>query len=470
MTQRNQSIDALRGFAILAMILSGSISYGDTLPAWMYHAQVPPPAHRFIETIPGITWVDLVFPFFLFSMGAAIPLALNKKVAEEISFLSILWIAARRLLQLAFFALFTEHMKAWVIAGTPTSGEYLLSVAAFVLLFFQLFSNKTEKYKNMFIGFKLAAYLIAIALLFFLKFNGNGFMFTKSDIIIIVLANMAFFGTITWWLTKKQVWVRLGLLPIIMAVFLAAKEPGASWTKDLFNFSQIGKIQFDWLYRFYFLKYLFIVIPGTLAGDWFLQFKRADGKSDGNKNYLMTIGLLAFVVVITNTIFLFSRQLIVNLIVTGILIMTIHFLIKRAGQANFQLCYRFFCAGAYLLILGLFFEAYEGGIKKDHSTYSYYFVTSGLAFFMLIGFSSCSLSKFGSGINNYLSLNGRNPMVAYVAGSLLLTPLLHLTGAISILDSMNANAITGFLKGVIFTGIVSVITIFFTKRGWFWKT
>jgi hypothetical protein len=35
---------------------------------------------------------------------------------------------------------------------------------------------------------------------------------------------------------------------------------------------------------------------------------------------------------------------------------------------------------------------------------------------------------------------------------------------------MNANAGLGFLKGILFTGIVSFITIGFTKKGWFWKT
>jgi uncharacterized membrane protein YeiB len=56
MQQRNQSLDALRGFAILTMILSGSIAFGDVLPAWMYHAQVPPPLHKFNEAVVGITW------------------------------------------------------------------------------------------------------------------------------------------------------------------------------------------------------------------------------------------------------------------------------------------------------------------------------------------------------------------------------------------------------------------------------
>ena len=141
-----------------------------------------------------------------------------------------------------------------------------------------------------------------------------------------------------------------------------------------------------------------------------------------------------------------------------------------SAKENNKLMMHFFTAGAYLLLLGLCFEAYEAGIKKDHSTYSYYFVTGGLAFFMLIGFNGIALNKLGTGINNFLSLNGRNPMVAYITGNLLLQPILHLTGANSLFESMNVNPILGFLKGVLFTGIVSLITILFTKKGWFWKT
>jgi predicted acyltransferase len=174
--------------------------------------------------------------------------------------------------------------------------------------------------------------------------------------------------------------------------------------------------------------------------------------------------------VVSNTILLFERYLFLNVIISAAIITTIYFLIKKLVKENNQLIFHFFTAGAYLLLLGLFFEAYEGGIKKDLSTYSYYFVTSGLAFFMLIGFNGLALGKFGSTINNYLSLNGRNPMVAYIAGNLLLQPILHITKANLLLDMMNVNPFLGFLKGVLFTGIVSLITILFTRRGWFWKS
>lgn len=62
MDDRSCALDALRGYAIVTMVLSGAVVYG-VLPGWMYHAQVPPPTHVFNPAAPGITWVDLVFPF-----------------------------------------------------------------------------------------------------------------------------------------------------------------------------------------------------------------------------------------------------------------------------------------------------------------------------------------------------------------------------------------------------------------------
>lgn len=41
--RRASSLDALRGYAILTMVLSATVVYG-ILPAWMYHMQEPPPA------------------------------------------------------------------------------------------------------------------------------------------------------------------------------------------------------------------------------------------------------------------------------------------------------------------------------------------------------------------------------------------------------------------------------------------
>ena len=222
------------------------------------------------------------------------------------------------------------------------------------------------------------------------------------------------------------------------------------------------------MYKFYYLKYLFIILPGTVAGEWLLQAAKETGKPAAGP-LLPVIALLCFGLVGCNVALLFGRLLVLNLAVTTGMGILVYYLLKKAG-AHKGLLYRFWQAGFYLLLLGLFFEAYEGGIKKDSSTYSYYFVTSGLAFFMLIGFYGLGRLRWGAALNHYLSLNGRNPMVAYTAGNLVLIPLLHLTGAIALLNTLNTNAWLGLLRGVLFTGVVSLITIFFTRRKWFWKT
>jgi predicted acyltransferase len=472
MQQRNESLDALRGFAILTMLLSGAIAYGNVLPAWMFHAQVPPPLHKFDPSIPGITWVDLVFPFFLFSMGAAIPLSLKKQIEANKSFLPVLWIAFKRFLLLAFFALFTQHMKAWVIAEQPTASDHLLSMFAFVLLFFQFYENKNEKLKTAFLIGRITAFAAAIILLWQLPFwNGKGFDFYKSDIIILVLANMALFGTIIYYSTADKPLLRIGILPFLMAVFLAAKEPSNGWAKELFNFNSIGEWKFDWLYKFYFLKYLFIIIPGTFAGEMMLQnmkqysSERKEPAGKATENILAVTGVI---LIFLNLYGLFTRMLLLNMIVSVSICGFLFYVVRHLATTN--LYKQLLQAGIYLLLLGLCFDAYEGGIKKDPSTYSYYFVTSGLAFFALIIFSVMSKRTFISSIAGYFSLNGKNPMLAYVAGNLLLLPLLQLSNTKQYWDAMNQNFFMGLMKGVLFTTVVSMITIFFVKRKWFWKT
>lgn len=62
MNNRALALDALRGYAIITMVLSATI-VTHVLPGWMSHAQTPPPDHVFNPLLPVITWVDLVFPF-----------------------------------------------------------------------------------------------------------------------------------------------------------------------------------------------------------------------------------------------------------------------------------------------------------------------------------------------------------------------------------------------------------------------
>ncbi len=70
-TGRLASIDAIRGFTILAMIFVNDVAGVRGAPAWMKHIQ---PA-----SADGMTFVDVVFPAFLFIVGMSIPFALERR-------------------------------------------------------------------------------------------------------------------------------------------------------------------------------------------------------------------------------------------------------------------------------------------------------------------------------------------------------------------------------------------------------
>ncbi len=457
--QRFLSLDSLRGLAILLMVLSGSIAFGGVLPAWMYHAQVPPPTHTFNPAVAGITWVDLVFPFFLFSMGAAFPLALNKKVAQRGVIITGLEVFKRYVL-LIFFAIFIYHARAWVMASPAGLLENLLSIGCFLLLF-AMFAKTTFESDRFSIIRQVLGFVIAIAFLFLFPFKDGGFNPNKSDIIIVVLANMALFGAVIWLFTKDKPWLRVAVLPIIMGIFLSGKVAD-SWTSAVFNWSPI-----PWAYTFYYLKYLFIIIPGTFAGDWLLKAKQTNLTLKANKKTLI-IAVLCVLLVVLNTTFLFTRQISTNLIITVYTAIVVLFLAKRT---QLPVVYQnFIYLGIFLLITGLVFEPYEGGIKKDPSTYSYYFVCGGMAVLVLFSFMLFEAGGYFKLLFKALAQVGQNPMIAYTAGSLCVLPLLKISEFEKTLNLLNSSAWGGFLKGLIFTTIVATIAWFFTKKRIFWKT
>ena len=132
MNNRALSLDALRGYAILTMVLSATIVYG-ILPGWMYHAQVPPPDHAFNPNLPGLTWVDMVFPSFLFAMGAALPFSVGKRLRKGASKLSLALNALWRGMKLTFFAILIQHFYPYMTGGDLHS--QLLAIFCFALLF-----------------------------------------------------------------------------------------------------------------------------------------------------------------------------------------------------------------------------------------------------------------------------------------------------------------------------------------------
>ncbi|EGJ99260.1 DUF5009 domain-containing protein [Dysgonomonas gadei] len=469
MDDRSCALDALRGYAIVTMVLSGAVVYG-VLPGWMYHAQVPPPTHVFNPAAPGITWVDLVFPFFLFAMGSAFPFSIRKRLERGESKLKLIYDALKRSIQLTFFAIFIRHFYPYVLSNPEDARAWGLSLLCFVLLFpmFMRIPLKMPAWAHT--AIKLSAYGIALVLLLTVDYaDGRKFDPHFSNIIILILANMALFGSLIYIFTiKSKVW-RIAVLPFIMAVFLG-KDAEGSFVSEIYNFTPLA-----WMYKFEYLKYLFIVLPGSIAGEYLMEWmnarKRIEQKPDvKEQNVSYQILFISVILIIVNLCCLYNRWLLVNLFINAALIAYGYFILRKNATVNEQLWKNLFTTGSYLVLLGLFFEAYQDGIKKDPSTYSYYFLTSGLAFMAMIAFHViCDYCKCRHS-TSFLVMSGQNPMIAYVATGLFTVPLLSLTSIYSVFDFFQHNAWLGFLQGVILTAIAVLVTMFFTKIKWFWRT
>lgn len=110
---------------------------------------------------------------------------------------------------------------------------------------------------------------------------------------------MALFGTLIWWFTRNNQIARLAILPFIMAL-LTGKMPN-TWNEWLFTLTPEAGI-----YRFYFLKYLFIFIPGTIAGDWLLKYQDFSVEEIKTNRLIKLIAAILLSVIVTNVIFIYT--------------------------------------------------------------------------------------------------------------------------------------------------------------------
>lgn len=470
-TKRALALDALRGFAILTMILSGQIPFHtNTLPGWMYHAQIPPPDHKWIPTLAGITWVDLVFPFFLFAMGAAFPLALSRRLEANIPKWKISLSILERGFLLGFFALYVQAIRPYVISKSPTTETFLIALFAFFICFpiYSQLPRNWNLWVRVFI--RLAGWVSAFLILFNLKYpDGSGFSLYRSDIIIVVLTNMAVFGSFVWLFTQSNLLMRLGLLGILLAIRLSNMPVQIEgWVSQIWNFTPI-----PWMYKLYYLQYLFIVIPGMIAGDillkWMKKKDEANTQMWSNTHYIF-IAFLMFFFVFELLVGLYNRWLVETTILTFVLLLITYFLMKNPVTSTEKLYQELFFWAIYWIVLGLFFEPYEGGIKKDKATVSYYFVTSGLAICTII-FFSIIIDVFKKGKWVSLLVNsGQNPMIAYAGINNFIIPILSLTGLMKLLNMISVTPWLGFLKGLIITILLSIFVSLCTKLKVFWRT
>ena len=137
-TDRVLAIDAFRGLTILVMIFVNTLSGVHGIPAWAEHMP---------GDVDGMTFVDVVFPAFLFIVGMSIPFALAQREAKGDTPLQVWKHVALRALGLIVLGVFMVNAEDGYNEAAMGMSIYLWSllfyVCAMLVWSVYRFENKT---------------------------------------------------------------------------------------------------------------------------------------------------------------------------------------------------------------------------------------------------------------------------------------------------------------------------------------
>jgi predicted acyltransferase len=507
--RRALSLDAMRGLAVLGMVLSGLVPFkNNTLPAWMYHAQTPPPTHVYDASIVGMTWVDLVFPLFLFALGAAIPLALGPKVAAGASKVRLVLGALMRGGLLLFFALYVQHLRPNVLTEVYGNWAYGMSIGAFLLMF-PVFARLPRRWPGFArFAIRAAGWAGAVALLATLRYpDGSGFTVHRHDIIIVILANVAVSTALVWLWFPFSYSGRLCIMAVVLTCHLARQY--SPWGQPVTNLDFLRPVMGDkifegliWACSPTYQKYLLIALPGTIAGDvlatWLRPATQRLSFSIQNSRWreLSLVRCLGLAIVcaalVVGTVVGFSLNDWLTTVGMGVAVSGIGFMLLYSPPARKRLrnapglrgqprvsalLFRaLFTWGMIWLVIGLALYPYQGGIRKDPATLSYLFVTAGLGYLVLLVFAVITEAMHRPGPLFLLIDNGQNPMIAYVASAMVIVPLLQLVpvgGGLSLLEWLSVatpTPWTAFGKAVAIMLLAAMLVSVITRLRIYWRT
>jgi len=459
--KRAFSVDALRGL-FLVLMTAGFTIRGTDLPLWMYHRQMPPPDFGVVP-IAGIAWRDLAYGAFLFTMAAAFPLTLSKRVAAGETELAIVFAAIRRYALLLLFALLIGHANNYFTGYTQTTRA--LAIAGFGIMALIFTRRRSDWDETRFRIARTAGWVLGVAFLALSPLlYGETFSFTRIDDIISGLAFAALFGSVIWYFTRENLVARLGVLAAVAALHLGAS--GEGWLQAWWHSSPL-----PWAFVPSRLFLLTIVIPGTIAGDLVLRWMRSREAMAGSAWSPARMGVLAAVAAAFTPLLvagLYARsvqattQLSVAMIIAGL------FLTARPATPTERLLRALFTWGAAWLMLGLFLEPFEGGIRKVPETLSYFLVVAGITTMLLVALTAL---VDGLGRQRWVATLidvGHNPLMMYVVFSILMNSALEMIPPLRGVLRNSAGEVV--LRTLLEASAAILIVRYFSRRRIYWRT
>ena len=151
---RVASIDVFRGLTMMVMIFVNELAGVRGLPWWTYHATAQQNA---------MTYVDMVFPFFLFVIGMSMPLAIERRLAHNPSQLALWRHIALRAAGLIVLGLILANGEKADAARMGISQDMWMLLGLVGGILFWLVPSRDARFRNLYRGLRILGLLMLIA-------------------------------------------------------------------------------------------------------------------------------------------------------------------------------------------------------------------------------------------------------------------------------------------------------------------
>lgn len=463
--ERVFGLDAFRGFLLLAMNFTFTIPPWGPFAKWMYHTQVPPSPTAEYVRVAGLTWQDLLFAMFVFTMAAAIPIAMSGRLARGKPYPEIMVQALRRGALLLVLALLIGHVNPYWTQDYTKRGNVLALTG--LLVAFAVFVQPPKSWSPSAVRILKRIGWTATAVLLFLVplLYGQQFSFDRQDHIMAALAFTTVAGTALWLATRGRQKFRVLLFGLIVLARTLAQQ-----------FDAVGSIWFanpaSWVYEPWYLDLLLLVIPGTIAGELIWRWMKRDtavatvGWTQARLGALALLGV-SFIPVLLVGLYERRYPVATTLAVfglAGLLALVARKPITERDHVIAQM-YRW---SALLLVLGMLAEPLEGGIMKDPQTLGFLLLMAGTAMAALGSLMiAADIFRSGRRVLSPVALIGQNALFAYVIIMLGFQHILWLSG---IGDAFTSTWQQATIRSVVLTGLAGIVVWAATRRRLIWKT
>lgn len=401
MKERLASLDAFRGFDILVMIFVNYVAGMPAIPFLLRHAPTEMDAY---------TLTDVVFPGFLFIVGAAIPLSLEKRLGRGDPLVRILGRLLVRTAGLLFLGVIMVNEGRFDAAATGFSKPlwFFLAYVAVVALWNTYPKTEDAGRRRVYLALRIGAMVLLAVLAIVFRGSAEGGAATglrTSWWGILGLIGWAYFAcSLVYMAVRANRTALLGAMGLMLALYIGSRHGALAFLGSLTEALDFGVL---------FGAHGAIVTAGMLAGTCFL------GAGDGNSPRARVRFLLPFGA---------------GLVAAGYLLRPLH------------------------------------GFSKNNATESWALATSGICCLLLLGFYLLLDVLKARRWAAFLQPIGMNPLLAYIlpdffaCAAALLFGLFHVDAGRLFWPGWKAGGLPGMLNAAVMTGVMLALTWAFTRK------